>query len=80
MISASGKKKRLSTKYPKKLWPFRSATRAGQNAIAIQMMSPMMPAMNHMVSLSCAGSGRRGPAPGTIPVDAPVRRSERRML
>src|SRR6266566_9837575 len=34
---AAGKKNRLKTKYPMKLWPFRPATRAGQNAIAIQM-------------------------------------------
>jgi hypothetical protein len=26
-----------------KLWPFRPATRAGQNASAIQMSRPMMP-------------------------------------
>src|SRR5262245_63714063 len=34
---AAGKKNRLKMKYPMKLWPFRLATRAGQNAIAIQM-------------------------------------------
>src|SRR6266536_1468612 len=34
---AAGKKNRLKMKYPMKLWPFRPATRAGQNAIAIQM-------------------------------------------
>src|SRR6266567_4906159 len=34
---AAGKKNRLKTKYPMKLWPLRPATRAGQNAIAIQM-------------------------------------------
>ena len=33
---AAGKKNRLKMKYPTKLWPFRPATRAGQNAIAIQ--------------------------------------------
>jgi hypothetical protein len=27
---------RLKRKYRKKLWPFRAATRAGQNAMAIQ--------------------------------------------
>jgi hypothetical protein len=37
MISAAGKKTRLSRKNPMKLWPFRAATRAGQNAIATQM-------------------------------------------
>ena len=31
-ISAAGKKKRLKMKYPKKLWPLRPATRAGQKA------------------------------------------------
>src|SRR6266516_4317415 len=34
---AAGKKNRLKMKYPIKLWPLRPATRAGQNAIAIQM-------------------------------------------
>jgi hypothetical protein len=34
---AAGKKNRLKMKYPMKLWPFRPATRAGQNAIAIQI-------------------------------------------
>jgi hypothetical protein len=33
------KKNRLKMKYPMRLWPFRSATRAGQNAIAIQMVA-----------------------------------------
>ena len=36
-MSAAGKKITLKMKYPMKLWPFRPATRAGQNAIAIQM-------------------------------------------
>lgn len=36
MMSAAGKKIRLKMKYPTKLRPFRPATRAGQNAIAIQ--------------------------------------------
>ena len=36
-MSAAGKKNRLKMKYPMKLWPFRPATRAGQNAITIQM-------------------------------------------
>ena len=35
-MSAAGKKNRLKMKYPMKLWPLRPATRAGQNAIAIQ--------------------------------------------
>jgi hypothetical protein len=35
-------------KYPMRLCPLRPATRAGQNAIAIQMMRPMMPTPNHM--------------------------------
>jgi len=29
----------LKMKNPTKLWPFRPATRAGQNAIAIQIMA-----------------------------------------
>src|SRR6185295_1266726 len=49
MISASGKKNRLRTKYPKKLCPFRPATRAGQNANATQMMIPMIPIPIHMM-------------------------------
>ena len=39
MISASGKKMMLKMKYRMKLWPLRRATRAGQNAMAIQMMA-----------------------------------------
>jgi hypothetical protein len=42
-ISAAGKKKRLNTKNRKKLCPFRPATRAGQNAIATQMMKNRIP-------------------------------------
>jgi len=30
-MSAAGKKNKLKMKYPMKLWPFRPATRAGQN-------------------------------------------------
>jgi hypothetical protein len=37
-IRAAGKKTRLKRKKPKKLCPLRPATRAGQNAIAIQRM------------------------------------------
>jgi hypothetical protein len=48
MISASGKKSRLSRKYPMKLWPLRAATLAGQKAIAIQMTTPMIH-HNHMM-------------------------------
>jgi hypothetical protein len=36
-INAAGKKIKLKMKYKKKLWPLRPATRAGQNAIAIQI-------------------------------------------
>lgn len=36
-IKANGKKIRLKMKKPKKLWPLRSATRAGQKAMAIQI-------------------------------------------
>ena len=36
-MRAAGKKTKLKMKYPMKLWPFRLAIRAGQNAIAIQM-------------------------------------------
>jgi len=38
-MSAAGKKNRLKMKYPMKLWPFRPATRAGQKAMAIQMIA-----------------------------------------
>jgi hypothetical protein len=51
MTNDSGKNKRLRRKYPMKLCPLRAATRAGQNAMAIQMMSPMMPIPNHMMML-----------------------------
>src|SRR6476659_352527 len=43
MISASGKKNRLRMKYPRKLWPLRPATRAGQKAKATQMMKNSRP-------------------------------------
>jgi hypothetical protein len=36
-MSAAGKKNRLKMKYPMKLCPLRSATRAGQNAISTQI-------------------------------------------
>src|SRR3954469_12452562 len=38
-IKASGKKIRLKTKYQKKLWPLRAATRAGQKARATQIQT-----------------------------------------
>jgi hypothetical protein len=36
-------------KYPMKLWPFRSATRAGQNAIAIQTIAIKI---HHKINMS----------------------------
>ena len=42
-MMAAGKRNRLKMKNPKKLCPFRPATRAGQNAMATKMMNPMMP-------------------------------------
>jgi hypothetical protein len=45
---AAGKKNRLKMKYPMKLWPFRPATRAGQNAIAIQMTANKIHQMTDM--------------------------------
>jgi hypothetical protein len=36
---AAGNKNRLKMKNPVKLWPVRPATRAGQNAMAIQMIA-----------------------------------------
>src|SRR3954447_16599484 len=38
-MSAAGKNTRLKMKNPMKLWPFRPATRAGQNAMATQMIT-----------------------------------------
>ena len=49
-MSAAGKKNTLKMKYPMKLWPFRPATRAGQNAIAIQMTAQKIHKMQHDVS------------------------------
>jgi hypothetical protein len=37
-------------KYPMKLWPLRPATRAGQNAIAIQMIAIRI---HHKINMSC---------------------------
>ena len=54
MINESGKNTRLSKKYRMKLWPLRAATRAGQNAMAIQMIKPMRPQANHMIVLPSA--------------------------
>jgi len=48
-MSAAGKKNRLKMKYPMKLWPFRPATRAGQNAIAIQITARTMSQMTGMM-------------------------------
>ena len=53
---AAGKKKRLKMKNPTKLWPFRRATRAGQNARAIQaiamrIQSNMMPTFGRLLAL-----------------------------
>src|SRR3954465_1614899 len=52
-ISAAGKKTRLKRKKPKKLCPFRAATRAGQKAIAIQMRKKTIDP-NHQPSISAA--------------------------
>src|SRR3954467_2512542 len=52
-ISAAGKKTRLKRKKPKKLCPFRAATRAGQKAIAIQMRKKTIDP-NHQPSTSAA--------------------------
>src|SRR6266487_3539962 len=49
-MSAAGKKNRLKTKYPMKLWPLRPATRAGQNAIAIQMTANKI---HHKTDMTC---------------------------
>jgi hypothetical protein len=44
-IKANGQKNRLRMKKPMKLWPLRLATRAGQNARAIQMIAEMIQTM-----------------------------------
>ena len=49
---AAGKKNRLKMKYPTKLCPFRPATRAGQNAMAIQMTAMSIHHMADMVATS----------------------------
>ena len=46
---AAGKKNRLKMKYPMKLWPFRPATRAGQNAIAIHIAMNNIHQMTDMI-------------------------------
>jgi hypothetical protein len=47
---AAGKKNRLKMKYPMKLWPFRPATRAGQNAITIQTIATKIHQRTFMVA------------------------------
>jgi hypothetical protein len=49
---AAGKKIRLNMKYPMKLWPFRAATLAGQNAIAIQTMRARIDQSHHPLAAS----------------------------
>ena len=77
---AAGKKNKLKMKYPMKLWPFRPATRAGQNAIAIQMAANKIHQMTDMVvspfafvqnALACYRTAAS--APSTLPHRAVVR-------
>ena len=63
-MSAAGKKNRLKMKYPMKLWPFRPATRAGQNAIAIQMTANKIHQMTNMAVSSPRSHGTLMPAAG----------------
>jgi hypothetical protein len=49
-MSAAGKKNRLKMKKPMKLCPFRPATRAGQNAMAIQITTINIHHRNDMVA------------------------------
>ena len=51
-MSAAGQKNRLKMKYPMKLWPFRPATRAGQNASAIQTTAHKIHQMTDMAASS----------------------------
>jgi hypothetical protein len=51
-MSAAGKKNRLKMKYPMKLWPFRPATRAGQKAMAIQMITTKIHQRTNMAASS----------------------------
>lgn len=51
-MMAAGKKNRLKMKYPTKLCPFRPATRAGQNAIAIQTSAITIHQKTDMVATS----------------------------
>src|SRR6266581_103983 len=74
---AAGKKNRLKMKYPMKLWPFRPATRAGQNAMAIQMTANKIHQRADMAASSPRSHGTLLPAAGwqrrTIDVAAPGR-------
>ncbi len=51
-MSAAGKKTKLKRKKRMKLWPFRPATLAGQNAMAIQMTSPRRDHNHHALAAS----------------------------
>src|SRR5213592_1318665 len=75
---AAGKKNRLKMKYPMKLWPFRPATRAGQNAIAIQMTANKIHQRADMAASSLSVRTERlyllpDGSVGTIDVAAPGR-------
>src|SRR6266576_4213281 len=77
-MSAAGKKNRLKTKYPMKLWPLRPATRAGQNAIAIQMTANKIHQRADMAASSLSVRTERlyllpDGSVGTIDVAAPGR-------
>ena len=57
---AAGKNNRLKMEYPMKLWPFRAATRAGQNAIAIQMTANKIHQRADMAASSPRSHGKPG--------------------
>src|SRR4029078_5317871 len=74
-MRAAGKKTSVNSKCPRKLWPFRAATRAGQNAIStqtaiariVQIHHPFAATTIYVNSLSWyeelpAGSARSGAA------------------
>ncbi len=51
-MRAAGKNTKLKMKKRKKLWPFRAATLAGQNAMAIQMTRARIDQSHHPLAAS----------------------------
>ena len=59
-MRAAGKNTKLKMKKRKKLWPFRAATLAGQNAIAIQMTRARIDQSHHPLAASNASTSLMG--------------------